>query len=1032
MPITFSALSRAAAATLIGALLLVHVAASPAQSSTKIPSATDVESLKGNWFERELLRMKSFPHLDRAYRLLSQGERPEAAKELQLYLALVPGDLHAQEMLVIVLTDEGRLDDALRQAGAVLDANEGDIRLRLFRANLLARMGRDDEAAADYSLLIRNPGADADTLRQSLLGLASIRQRQGQYAQVLELLDKIPGQTDGVIVPALRAQALLNLKRVPEAVRLLEGAYAQAKSPKEKLDLLLAWAQGLMDLGDLAGASRLLEDALKESPENPYVLRSLADNSIRLKEPERAVEYARRADAAEATPAARELYANALLMAGKPQEAADILRELAAGASDAGIRAGLYNRLGNALALAGKDAEAAEAFRAAVKNGEGETAYEGMSASLERLGHLDEAIQALQKAVDASPTVSHILRLAGLKSKAGQPEQAAALVRQAMDKGLSGGERTAAEDELGVLYFQAGKDKEALEAWKAALAKRPGDVGLLSRLSAVSQRMGDIPGAVGYAEAARKARPDLQTTSSLAVLLSLSGQTGKAADLLRQALPMVRKNTREEADLLERLANLEAIAGRHDRSAELFVQSYDSVPGGKPELLSKAAGQYLTAGQTAQADAVLGRLLRASSLPAAVRAEGLAQSATVALRQGNTDKVVQYSREALESNALPKLLRGDTLVGLAAAEQKLGHPDKAVELLDQAIKDGIDPWRAHYALGLALYDAKRYEQALTQLQTARKIKSGSGLQLAIARCYEALGKPGLAIQAMLEVDPRKAGLSENDQHSFYFALGNLYALIQENQNAADAYRKSLAIRDDPGVAIRLARMERLLGNPEEALRLLRVVQGQAMPGLDHDARHAASQPPKKSAKADPKAGAQPPLREPAVKSAKLEPAQAGAKQASVPPKGAEASNPAAAGASSPDRQPIPLIKTASPPETSEAPAGMQSAREEDAQVLRGVVLKEDASGATVLLKGVDPKIKVFSKLSEGPARLVVELPGSWRIQGPADVSGSGGQVMRVRVGQQPNKLRMVVTLADKPVQSTIEGTPDGLVVRLKK
>ncbi|WP_243439516.1 tetratricopeptide repeat protein [Fundidesulfovibrio soli] len=1019
-----TAINRAAkaAAVLLGAFLLAHLAASAAWCSGKIPTATDVDSLQGNWFERELLRLKSFPHLDRAYRLLSDGQRGEAAKELQIYLQMVPGDLRAQEMLVITLADEGRLDDALRQAGTVLAANEADMRLRLVRANLLARMGRDDAAAEDYSKLIDNPNSDADTMRQALLGLASIRQRQGQYSQVLQLLDRFPGQPDGVALPALRAQALLKLKRVPEAVRLLESSFAEAKSPKERLDLQLAWAQGLMDLGDLTGADRLLEAALKESPENPYALRALAENAVRRKEPERAVEYARRAEAAEATPEAKELYANALLMAGKPLEAAEVFRGLAANAKDPATRARLDIRLGNALALAGKDAEAAEAYKAAAKTGDGETAYEMLATSLERLGRFDEAIQALQKVVESSPTAVHILRLAGLKSKTGDPQQAADLVRQALDKGLTGGDRIAAEDELGVLYFQAGKDKEALEAWKAALAKRPNDPALLSRLAAVSQRMGDIQGAVGYAEAAYKAQPDLNNTSSLAVLLALSGQSGRAADLLRQTLPSVRKHTREEADLLERLANLEAMAGRHEQSAELFIQSFDSVPGANPALLSKSAGQYLAAGQTAQAGAVLSRLLRMPGLTPAVRAEALSQSAAVALRQGDMNLVVRYSREALETNALTKVQRGDTLMGMAAAEQKLGHNDEAVKLLDQALKEGVDPWRAHYSLGLALYETKRYDQALVNLKTALKIKSTPGLQLAIARCYESLNKPGLAIQAMLEVDPAKAGLSQPDRKDFYYALGNLYALIQENQNAADAYRRSLAIQYDPGAAIRLARMERLLGNPEQALKLLESVQAKDMPGLDLNARRSELPPQKKpSGKGEAKPSSQPPLRDPAAKSAAADPApapSAGSKAGAVPAQ------------PSPDRQPIPL--TQPPAQPSSAGGDKAADKAGGSQVLRGVEIKESGSGTVLLLKGVGGQVKASSKIYEGPARLVVDLPGSWRLQGPEDITGNGGIVRRVHIGQQPNKLRMVVTLADKPAPPVFEGTPDGLVVRLVK
>lgn len=170
---------------------------------------------------------------------------------------------------------------------------------------------------------------------------------------------------------------------------------------------------------------------------------------------------------------------------------------------------------------------------------------------------------------------------------------------------------------------------------------------------------------------------------------------------------------------------------------------------------------------------------------------------------------------------------------------------------------GMEPWRARLAMGLALFDARRFGEALDQFQVARRDKPGPRISLAVARCYEALNKPGLAIQALLDVPPRQSGLSEEEVREYYFSLGNLYAQTQNEARAAEAYRQSLAVREEPAVTIRLARMERLLGRPEEALALLR--RAQAASGLELPAPlPSPSAPPRGAASAPASPRAAPP------------------------------------------------------------------------------------------------------------------------------------------------------------------------------
>ncbi len=958
----------------------------------------DTVASQGNWFTRELQRLKSYPHLDKAYRLLAQNRPGEAIQEFMVYLELMPADAKARETLVNTLAGEGRLDEAVGQADQGLEITPGQVRLRLARAFLYSRLGRDEAAAEDFSQVTQE-GGDEQIRHQALSGLAAVRLRQGRCGDALSQLDKLP-PPQAVPVLLLRGQALLCLSRAPEAVRQLEQAWAQATAVKDKEAILMAWAQGLTSLDDYPGAEGLLRQALDLAPDDPAVLRSLAENALKRQASDQALEYARRAEAANSAPASREMLANVLMAAGKPFEAAEIFADLAAKAANASARGHFLLSRGYALSAAHKDTEAVQAFAEAARDGQGAVALESQATSLERLGSFNEAARVLEEALSLTPGMPLMLRLAALKAKAGFPGEAAELLRQAVAKGLTPEAETAARVELGALLVQTGEDAAALEAWKAALARKPGDPALLARMAELSQRLGDIQGAIAYAQAARQAHPSVETVSALSVLTAKSGQAGKAAEILRQALPMVPSQGDEEARLLEMLAVLENMAGRHAQAGDLFLASYTLLPQGRDGLLDNAGVSYLEGGKPAKAQAVFERLLKIPGLAAGLRAQGQAHLGAAFLQLGLDQQAAGQLGQALDSSGLPKAMRLDALVNLAAVEQRLGHPDRAVELFSQALADGLEPWRARFSMGLALYQARRYDAALEQLQQALELKPQPRIRLAMANCYIALGKPGLAISFMEGVDPARSGLSEEEQRLYFFSLGNLFAQTESTRKAAQAYRASLALKPDPAVTIRLARMERIEGNPQEALRLLESVQaglppqpGPAPSGVVPAAPSAAAPAPARTADA--------------------------AKSSSSQPRVPMAS----------------AVHTASPQRAANAPNQEHPGETGGASVprtLQEIVLTDGPDGVTVLLKGADKDIVPKTIALDAPYRLAVDLPGAWKYTGPNQLPGTGGMVQRIRVGHYPDKLRVVLDLAAGTGKPALENLPSGLLVRLGK
>ena len=61
-----------------------------------------------NWFQQQIVRYRSFPHLDRAYQLMSAGRLSEARAELDRYLKLNRLDTSARliQMELLIRNDD--------------------------------------------------------------------------------------------------------------------------------------------------------------------------------------------------------------------------------------------------------------------------------------------------------------------------------------------------------------------------------------------------------------------------------------------------------------------------------------------------------------------------------------------------------------------------------------------------------------------------------------------------------------------------------------------------------------------------------------------------------------------------------------------------------------------------------------------------------------------------------------------------------------------------------------------------------------
>lgn len=141
----------------------------------------------------------------------------------------------------------------------------------------------------------------------------------------------------------------------------------------------------------------------------------------------------------------------------------------------------------------------------------------------------------------------------------------------------------------------------------------------------------------------------------------------------------------------------------------------------------------------------------------------------------------------------------------------------------RAIAAGAGGARIHEDLGLSLYRLEQWNEAREQFSTAAKIESTPTVLIYIARCYNELKQPELAIQYFQLALRQGDQLNASDRKSMYDELGYLYTQQKQYAAAEAAWQQSLSLQQDPAITLRLGMTQHLQGKTTEALATLQSI-----------------------------------------------------------------------------------------------------------------------------------------------------------------------------------------------------------------
>lgn len=543
-------------------------------------------------------------HLVRGFKALDANDLPQAEQSFQARLREQAQDADALGGLGIVRQRQGRLGDAdalFKQAISRGNSSRWQSALQGNRYWVLldqANAARDAGNPQDARELLQRAIAMNPRQVQGPVSLADLQAAQGQfdsaettYRQALSLDAGNPDALRGLV------SVLAQNGKLGESQRLIDGLSDAQRERLGDLRVLRAaiavgQARDAERSGDLAGARKALEEAVRNDPQNVWARYDLAQ--VYLKSDASGKARQTIDEMLKANPQRAEaLYASALFSSrlGEWQSAQRSLAQVPAAQRSAAmhtlaeeIELYLLTRQAADLAKQGQRQQAMKLLQRAepaAANNPG--MLSALAATYIDIGQTEHALGMLRTAIAQSSTPSPSLRLAyaGALLKAGDDVQVNQILRELRSQPLQAGDQRSYDD----LVFQ-----------------------YTVRQADLLREKGDLVAAYDTLAPALAQRPqDPQAVSSLARMYLDNRNPAKAVELFT---PLLRQYP-DNADVQMGAAQAFVQAGDADKAERAVEKALQLAP----QILTSAAGYYRGRGKLAKAEQLYAQALALQAPP---------------------------------------------------------------------------------------------------------------------------------------------------------------------------------------------------------------------------------------------------------------------------------------------------------------------------------------------------------------------------------------------------------------------------------
>ncbi|MCB1996389.1 MAG: PEP-CTERM system TPR-repeat protein PrsT [Burkholderiaceae bacterium] len=674
--------------------------------------------------------------LSRAGLLIDQGRVDEARQDVTRLREVAAADPRGAFLSALLAEKSGDLEGsrkALREVTSLVDPVPIDYIRYKAQVLMLAGLAHyglgEREAAIPYLEAYRNldPRGGVSKL------LAQILLAEGKVEPAMQALDDyLQANPRDAQAQTLMASALMASGRTGRATQVARSGLQAQENPALRAALGLSLIGG----GELAGAVRELESALKQDPGQFQAAAALVGLYLQRDDPTKALSLARQLVQRRPKDARAQTVLAQARMGNRDAAGARAALE-AALTLDPGLRSAQVQMARLDAAQGRFDAAQARLNGLLLKNERDAELLFELAALAQRRGRGDEAQRLLEQAIlHGSPQdMRPVLALADLHLKAGRAPEAIAVVK-AMATKLPSDPRA----QVAVARMQlAGKDKDGARVSLGAATRLANfDPELQLEIALLQIAAGNLDGAAYSLDKSLNGRPDfLPALAALAEVETRSGRLDQAEGIARRilekhptralgqtllgdvawarqqssvAIERYRQAHRAEPStttLLKLSAALE-IGGKPAAANELLVSWARS----KPDDLTAAralAGVQLRRGDHAAARTTLERLLKQRPGDA-----GLLNELANVLVVLDPKAALPVAEQAMAAGPGSAAIT-DTLGWVLF---KNGQRDRALQLLrDARLRQPGNP-TIRYHLAAVLADGGRHEEARTELQAA--------------------------------------------------------------------------------------------------------------------------------------------------------------------------------------------------------------------------------------------------------------------------------------------------------------------------
>ena len=686
---------------------------------------------------------------------LKNGDLTGALSRSEAAWKLAPENPEVATVLADAASKLGRIDLVERAERETKASSTMDRGIRELLANALFRVGRYDQAAANFEELAESAASPAEEYRlHRAAGFAAQAAKDPSRAfselQRAATINPDPEALSAAAEASLQAGhpdvAAVDLARLADANegkdrnhalerlsvveeqrgRFQEALVALDRIPTDQRDASIERRAAFLatKIRDLEAAVRHAQRVADLEPTRGN-LRALGEAQLAAGHPDAAVESFQRA--LNLPPgndsSLREMLANSLAAVGRPSLAAGEFETLAAEAKVSADKYRLELAAGFAALKAGDLGRALMAFRQAV------------------------AIEANQKSLEAAAETA--FQAGQLAEAAGYLERLAAAGDDDVDSRVRHLDRLSSVYEM---MGQARKAKEALTRLSKVAQSKPE---IIRREAVLAQKLGDRQAMLAHLRELVAAEPSENNLAALADAQIGAGQSSAAATTLETLLAIHGLPAERRAGYLERLGNIEISRGNTKRAQSLFLEAYHMSPTHPSEWLAQAA-----------------------------------ESATQAK---DWQEAAQWYRMLAENERIPRKTRAGYDARLGVVLASLGRDQEAVAAYDAAIEFGGATPSLHENRGIVLLRLGRASAALSDLRAAYDAHPRADLASSLGYAYQAAHQPGIAIVFLRRAlaDPQALSPAKRQQASA--ALGYAYSDTEQHDKAAGCFERALGI-----------------------------------------------------------------------------------------------------------------------------------------------------------------------------------------------------------------------------------------------